>query len=116
MPVLQRARRLPLSCLATTAGPSTSAAGPAGVPAAPTFTRDVAPILYSRCVGCHRPGEVAPTLFDHSPKNVYNPAAENEVFRSDQSWDEMYAPQARIAVDSRQLKTTGRPSEPRQQH
>src|SRR5688572_20798729 len=27
---------------------------------APTFTRDVAPILYERCVTCHRPGEVAP--------------------------------------------------------
>jgi hypothetical protein len=26
----------------------------------PTFTRDVAPILYAKCVSCHRPGEVAP--------------------------------------------------------
>jgi hypothetical protein len=26
----------------------------------PTFTRDVAPILYASCVRCHRPGEVAP--------------------------------------------------------
>ena len=25
-----------------------------------TFTKDVAPILYNRCVECHRPGEVAP--------------------------------------------------------
>src|SRR5215510_4490332 len=25
-----------------------------------TFTRDVAPILYSKCVTCHRAGEVAP--------------------------------------------------------
>src|SRR5678815_3148899 len=25
-----------------------------------TFTRDVAPILYSKCVACHRAGEVAP--------------------------------------------------------
>lgn len=25
-----------------------------------TFTKDVAPILYSRCVDCHRPGEIAP--------------------------------------------------------
>jgi Ca2+-binding EF-hand superfamily protein/mono/diheme cytochrome c family protein len=29
-------------------------------PAAPTFTRDVAPLLYRHCVACHRPGEVAP--------------------------------------------------------
>ena len=27
---------------------------------APTFSKDVAPILYSKCVTCHRPGEVAP--------------------------------------------------------
>src|SRR6185295_600916 len=28
--------------------------------AAPTFSGEVAPILYARCVTCHRPGEVAP--------------------------------------------------------
>src|SRR5580693_5278514 len=27
---------------------------------APTFTRNVAPILQNRCQGCHRPGEAAP--------------------------------------------------------
>src|SRR4051812_18826566 len=27
---------------------------------APTFTKDIAPILYTACAGCHRPGEVAP--------------------------------------------------------
>ena len=27
---------------------------------APTFTKDVAPILYENCVTCHRAGEVAP--------------------------------------------------------
>jgi len=43
------------------------------------------------------------TLFDNSPKNLYNPAPEKEVFWSEQSWDEMYAPQARITVDSRSL-------------
>jgi Flp pilus assembly protein TadD/mono/diheme cytochrome c family protein len=26
----------------------------------PTFTRDIAPILYANCVTCHRPGQVAP--------------------------------------------------------
>src|SRR5439155_18405443 len=49
-----------LSCLAWTAGNSASAAGPAASTAVPTFARDVAPILYSSCVGCHRPGEIAP--------------------------------------------------------
>jgi hypothetical protein len=26
----------------------------------PTFAQDVAPIMYSKCANCHRPGEVAP--------------------------------------------------------
>ena len=30
------------------------------VAAAPTFSADVAPIMYAKCVTCHRPGEVAP--------------------------------------------------------
>src|SRR5437762_11987342 len=36
------------------------AAGRAGAAGEATFARDVAPILYARCVGCHRAGEVAP--------------------------------------------------------
>ena len=32
----------------------------AGQESVPTFTKDVAPILYENCVRCHRPGEVAP--------------------------------------------------------
>jgi len=31
--------------------------------AAPTFSKDVAPILYSRCLECHRQGEAAPMAF-----------------------------------------------------
>jgi hypothetical protein len=27
---------------------------------APTFNRDVAPILYANCVGCHSPGQIGP--------------------------------------------------------
>lgn len=34
--------------------------------AGPTFTKDVAPILYKKCVACHRPGEMAPmSLLDY---------------------------------------------------
>jgi hypothetical protein len=33
---------------------------PSASPAAPTFSADVAPIFYAKCVTCHRPGEVAP--------------------------------------------------------
>jgi len=38
---------------------SGAAQGP-GPDSTPTFTRDVAPILYANCVTCHRPGEIAP--------------------------------------------------------
>ena len=37
--------------------PVKPAAAPAG---APTYAREVAPILRAKCEGCHRPGEVAP--------------------------------------------------------
>jgi hypothetical protein len=32
----------------------------AGSPAPVTFNKDVAPIFYKNCIGCHRPGEIAP--------------------------------------------------------
>jgi hypothetical protein len=37
---------------------ASAAAGAQSPP--PTFTRDVAPILYSKCVECHRPGAIGP--------------------------------------------------------
>ena len=42
-------------CLAAAAGARASV-----LPAAPTFTRDVAPILYAHCAVCHRAGGLAP--------------------------------------------------------
>src|SRR5262245_11657070 len=38
--------------------PSAAAGQPAK--AAPTFAKDVAPIVFAKCASCHRPGEVAP--------------------------------------------------------
>jgi len=32
----------------------------AQAPAAPTYSRDIAPILYRNCTNCHRPGEIGP--------------------------------------------------------
>jgi len=32
----------------------------AAEPAAPTWAREVAPVIYENCVSCHRPGQVAP--------------------------------------------------------
>ena len=37
-----------------------SAASAAAQGTAPTYTKDVAPILYKNCTSCHRPGEIAP--------------------------------------------------------
>src|SRR3954468_4396517 len=36
-----------------------AAQSPAAAPA-PTFSKDVAPILYKNCTNCHRPGEIGP--------------------------------------------------------
>src|SRR5437870_5037679 len=32
----------------------------AAADAVPTFAKDVAPVVFAKCVSCHRPGEVAP--------------------------------------------------------
>lgn len=42
------------------AGEQSSAPGPAGAAAPPTFTKDVAAILNKHCVSCHRPDQTAP--------------------------------------------------------
>ena len=44
----------------TLAGAHLNAGGPGAAEGVPTFAEDVAPILYAKCVMCHRPGEVAP--------------------------------------------------------
>ena len=54
-----------LSVVAGTVGLVATAvlAGHAQAPEAtgvPSFSRDIAPILYANCAGCHRPGEIAP--------------------------------------------------------
>ena len=51
-----------LWCVATALGADLH--GAAG--AAPTFSKDIAPIFYKSCVGCHRAGEIAPmSLLDY---------------------------------------------------
>ncbi|HXW05487.1 MAG TPA: hypothetical protein VD833_09665 [Vicinamibacterales bacterium] len=62
-------KALPVVCVVVTATAlgamlwtPAGAAGQYGAPRAnvPTFSRDVAPILYKNCTSCHRPGEIAP--------------------------------------------------------
>lgn len=45
-------------CFAISLVGSNTASGDAK--ASLTFTKDIAPILYKNCIGCHRPGEIAP--------------------------------------------------------
>ena len=48
--------------------------------AAPTFSKDVAPILYNNCVVCHRPGEVAPmSLITYQNARPWARAIKNKV-------------------------------------
>src|SRR5438094_3777407 len=49
-----------LSALVTAGQGAPQSAPPTAAVDAPTFTRDVAPILYKSCTNCHRPGEIAP--------------------------------------------------------
>src|SRR5262245_18107898 len=46
-----------LCAIAVTASVKTGAQSPV---AGPTYSRDVAPILYKNCTTCHRPGEIGP--------------------------------------------------------
>jgi hypothetical protein len=41
--------------------------------------------------------------YDNSPNNRYNPAPNQEVFWSEQSWDEMYHPYIEVTYDARDL-------------
>ncbi|HKE87369.1 MAG TPA: cytochrome c [Vicinamibacterales bacterium] len=51
---------LVLTSLVSTSVAVTTLVAQSGNPAAPTFSKDVAPILYSKCVSCHRTGEIGP--------------------------------------------------------
>ena len=47
---------------------------------APTFTRDVAPIMFAKCASCHRPGEVAPmSLLSYNDARPWSGAIRQKV-------------------------------------
>ena len=46
----------------------------------PTFSKDVAPILYKNCVGCHRPGEIGPmSLLTYNDARPHAKAIREEI-------------------------------------
>jgi cytochrome c553 len=48
--------------------------------AGPTFTKDVAPIIFNKCANCHRPGEVAPMpLTSYAEVRPWSKAIREEV-------------------------------------
>ena len=55
-------------------------AAPPPAAAVPTFTKDVAPILYKNCTTCHRPGEIAPmSLLTYEDARPYAKAIRDEI-------------------------------------
>jgi hypothetical protein len=51
-----------------------------GAAPVPTYTRDVAPILFKNCVGCHRPGEIGPMpLLTYDDAKAYRSEIRDEV-------------------------------------
>jgi hypothetical protein len=53
-------------------------------PSAPTFSKDVAPILYRNCATCHRPGEIAPmSLLTYEDARPWAQAIREQVARGD---------------------------------
>ena len=55
-----RRRSVLVGTLAAVAALTFSAEGALAAAPAPTFSKDIAPILYEKCATCHRAGEVAP--------------------------------------------------------
>ena len=63
---------------AVTLAPVHTAAPAAG--GVPTFSKDVAPIVFNKCVSCHRPGEVAPmTLMSYDEVRPWAKAIKTKV-------------------------------------
>ena len=66
-----------VSVAVTAAGQTQRAATSSAVP---TFAKDVAPILFKNCTGCHRPGEIAPmSLLTYEDARPYARAIFEEV-------------------------------------
>ncbi len=75
---MKRAVSLLVGTLAIAA--TLTAASPSAQNNAPTFTKDVAPIIFEKCAGCHRPFEVAPmTLMSYDDARPWAKAIKAKV-------------------------------------
>ena len=62
------------------AAPATTNGSAAPAASGPTFTKDVAPILFGNCTSCHRPGEIGPmSLLTYEEAKPYATAIMEEV-------------------------------------
>jgi len=67
-----------------------------GADEAPTFNRDVAPIVFEHCAGCHRPGAVAPmSLLSYEQARPWAKSIAHEV--ADRSMPPWHADSTRVA-------------------
>ena len=84
--------------------PSYLAAASPAAQAAPTFSQQVAPILFKHCVGCHRPGEIASAVPLVSYENAKYWAAstrEQVLSRAMPPWPADSAHSAKFSNDAR---------------
>jgi hypothetical protein len=74
------AAALALTAAISAAGGEPGQYAPRPTAGVPTFTKDVAPILYKNCTSCHRPGEIAPmSLLTYEDARPYAKAIRDEV-------------------------------------
>ena len=72
-PALDRGGRVPVA-------PRPVLAPAASKKSVPTFSKDVAPIIFKNCAGCHRPGEIAPmSLLTYEEARPWAKAIRDEV-------------------------------------
>src|SRR4026207_1070076 len=71
---------LPLVASLSASSATSSTAPSSGSAPTPTFSKDVAPILYKNCTTCHRPGEIAPmSLLTYDDARPYARGIRDEV-------------------------------------
>ena len=77
---MKRSHLLVFAAIILIAGIVVGSSSTASEQTAPTFTKDVAPIVFNKCASCHRPGEVAPMpLTSYAEVRPWSKAIREEV-------------------------------------